>query len=341
MERTLWVDVLLLALVSNFLFDYLLLWASAEVSRLPTTRRNLALGALIGTGYFAVYLLARADVLPYFRALRLIPVVFLVSAAMVAAAFRGAPWRRLLAAMGYFYLIGFAAAGAGMGAAFVVGSPSAPHMAAGFFVAVASILLLAELGWGVVQRRLWLHVFQLPVTVRFGQERLQLTALVDTGNRLRDPLSGHPVMVVEVDALEPVLPPGLAHLIRQGEQADLDALTHAVAGTPWASRLRVIPYHSIDREHGMLIGFRPDELAVRSGNDIVATRDAVIGICRQKLDPEGTYQALVHPELVQEGLAAAGQEHGRPAPARPSDTTVDDAPLERSARAHASAHPPL
>ena len=66
MERTLWVDVLLLALISNFLFDYLLLWASAEVSRLPTSRKRLTLGALIGTAYFAAYLLAQAGVLPFF-----------------------------------------------------------------------------------------------------------------------------------------------------------------------------------------------------------------------------------------------------------------------------------
>lgn len=339
MERTLWVDVLLLALISNFLFDYLLLWASAEVSRLPTSRKRLTLGALIGTAYFAAYLLARAGVLPYFRALSLIPVVLLVSAGMVAVTFRGAPWRRLVAATGYFYLIGFAAAGAGMGAAFVVGSPSQPHVVAGFFVAVASILLMAELGWGVVQRRLWLHVFQLPVSVRFGGDDIQLTALVDTGNRLRDPLSGHPVMVVEVDALEPVLPPGLAHLIRQGEKADLDALAQAVAGTPWAARLRIIPYHSIDREHGMLIGFRPDELTVRSGSDTITAQDAVVGICRQTLDPEGAYQALVHPELVQEGLAPAG--HGRSEAGRPVVETEDDVHVERSASAHASAHPPL
>lgn len=336
LERIVWIDVLVLALVANFLFDYLLLWATAEVSRIPATRGRLALGALLGTVYFVAYLLAQAGLTPFFRLLRFVPFVLLVSAIMLAVAFPGIPRRRLVTAAGYFYLIGFAAAGAGLSAAFLLGAPGSPHMFAGFLVAVASILTLAELGWGVVQRRLWLHVFQLPVQIRFGDATRELTALVDTGNRLRDPISGHPVMVVEAGALEGLVPAAITELARRSEGVDLDRLSEALAGTPWSARFRLIPYHSIDREHGILIGFRPDELRVRTGNETVATRHAVVGISRRPLDPEGTYQALIHPEIVQSGLGQLPRavlrhtvraRNGEPA-------------AEGSSRSHASVHPP-
>lgn len=308
MERVVWVDVIILALLANFAFDYLLLWATAEVSRTPTTRGRLAAGALLGTLYFLAYLLAQAGLLPLYGLLRLVPVVFLVSVLMLAVTFYPLNPRRLLSVGGYFYLIGFAAAGAGLAGAHLAGSPQEPRMAVGFVVALTTILALAELGWGVVQRRIWQHMYQVPVSLRFGDRELSTVALVDTGNRLRDPLSGHPVMIVEAESFSTLFPPSLYQWIRDHDKPDLNALTQILAQTPWSSRFRLIPYHSIDREHGMLIGFRPDEIMVRTGSESLSTRDVIVGICQRRLDPEGVYHALIHPEILQRGLAA-GSAH--------------------------------
>ena len=303
MERVLWIDVIFLSLLANFAFDYLLLWAAAEVSRTPTTRSRLLMGAMLGTLYFLAYLLAQSGVLPWFGLLRFVPVVLLVSVLMLLASFPRLSLRGLLSVGGYFYLIGFAAAGAGLAGAHLAGSPQQPHLAVGFLVALLTILALAELGGGVVQRRIWQHMYQLPISVRFGDGELSTVALVDTGNRLRDPLSGHPVMIVEAEAFSSLLPPSLHQWLSDREKPDLNALTQALAQSPWSSRFRLIPYNSIDREHGMLVGFRPDEVIVRTGSESLSTRDVVVGICHRRLDPEGPYHALIPPEILQRGLA--------------------------------------
>lgn len=68
-----------------------------------------------------------------------------------------------------------------------------------------------------------------------GDDRIKVTALVDSGNSLVEPISGKPVCIVSgqvLDALSEGLPPGC----------------------------RVIPYHSIGRRKGILQGYLLPEL---------------------------------------------------------------------------------
>ena len=49
---------------------------------------------------------------------------------------------------------------------------------------------------------------ELRVEIATSHGRVQFTALVDTGNRLREPISGRPVLIAEEALLRPLLPPG-------------------------------------------------------------------------------------------------------------------------------------
>lgn len=53
------------------------------------------------------------------------------------------------------------------------------------------------------------------VEVRLFEKELTLRAMVDSGNLLRDPVSGRGVIVVEREILNSVLPPTLAHALKQ------------------------------------------------------------------------------------------------------------------------------
>lgn len=298
-----WVDVLIIQIIATFLFDYLLLWATAEVARVPTTASRLCAASLIGSAYFVMHALAREGIIPYYDLFRLIPVVLLMSTAMLLVAFGPLPGRRLLVVAAYFYGIGFVSAGAGTVSSFLVGSPTAPDPIAGFVAAGGAILLIAELGWGVVQRRIWQQLYQMPVQVHFGGDNQRVMALVDTGNRLRDPLTGHPVVVIEQSVLQPLLPANLQPAVEQMEAGDLTAVSRLLASERWSSRFRVIPFSSIGRKHGLMVGFRPDEIRLVVDGRAVPAGDCILAVCKGPLDPDGAYKALVHPELVQTALA--------------------------------------
>lgn len=298
-----WVDAFILQIVAALIFDYMLLWATAEVARAHTSAGRLAVAALVGVGYFVVHTLAQSGLVPGYGQLRLIPVVLLVSVTMLVIAFGVLPLRRLLAVGAYFYGIGFVSAGAGTVASFLVGSPAAPDPVAGFMAAGGAILVIAELGWGVLQRRLWQQLYQMPLEMEFGRRRCRVMALVDTGNRLRDPLTGQPVVVVEQATLARLLPTDLQPAVERMETGDLTAVSRLLASERWSSRFRVIPFSSIGRRHGLLIGFRPDAVRLIMDGRPVPAGDCILGVYKGPLDPDGAYQALIHPELVQTVLS--------------------------------------
>ncbi|MFS8523325.1 MAG: sigma-E processing peptidase SpoIIGA [Limnochordales bacterium] len=303
-----WMDALMLQAVAALIFDYMLLWATAEVARAPASAGRLAAAALLGAGYFVAHTLAGAGVLPGYGHLRLVPVVFLVSAAMLVVAFGARPVRRLLAIGAHFYGIGFVAAGAGTAASFLFGSGGAPDSVAGFLAAGGAILAVAELGWGVLQRRIWQQLYQLPLEIELGGRCRRMMALVDTGNRLRDPLTGRPVVVVEQETLADLLPGDVRPAVERMESGDLSAVERLLASERWSARFRVIPFSSIGRRHGLLIGFRPDAVRLVWEGRPTPAGDCILAVCKGPLDPDGSYRALVHPDLLRTVLAGDARE---------------------------------
>ena len=104
--------------------------------------------------------------------------------------------------------------------------------------------------------------------------KLTLKALLDTGNGLREPISGRPVSIIERDVY--------------------DTLCHQTI----QERYRVIPYHSIGKEHGILQGTEVDELIIWRENEPYVQKKAVIALYEGKLSGNGSYQMILHTGLL-------------------------------------------
>lgn len=294
-----YVDTLIIRLLANFGFEFLLLWATAEITRIQTTRSKLFLGAGIGTIHYFFYLLASYGVIPYYGLLRFFPMILFVSLVMLFVAFYPlSKTRRIISLLGYFYGIGFISAGAGIAAGYIFATPAGPRTTLGMLISIALILAIAELGWGVVQKRIFQHIYQIPIEISVAGNTVNLMALVDTGNKLRDPLTKQPVIIVEHQAITNLFSQETALLFKQIEVGNIDIISQEVANSELAVRLRIIPFNTIGKENGMLIGFRPDAISLKDENSVYSVKKAIIAVHQQRLDPEGNYQALIPPEIL-------------------------------------------
>lgn len=289
-----YVDTLMLLSSLSFLMDYLLLWATAKVTRTSLRPRRLCLGAGIGTLYFAVYYLSHRGAGYDLGWLLSWPAVVAVSLGMLAAAFWPLPWPTLARVTGYFYFIAVSSGGAGVAAGYALGWGAAGRLLA----SIAAILVTAELGWGVVQRTVWQRLYHVTLEVLIFGQKVTAQALVDTGNRLRDPLGGTPVIVVEHDVVAHLMPEHLHPVLSKMEAGDFSDVSRLLSSQRWSSRFRVIPFNSLGKEKGLLIGFRPDEAAVWIGGRRLPLGPVVVALHPRALDPEGAYRALVHPDLL-------------------------------------------
>jgi stage II sporulation protein GA (sporulation sigma-E factor processing peptidase) len=126
------------------------------------------------------------------------------------------------------------------------------------------------------------------ITVKMEGRSVEMDGLIDTGNLLRDPLSGRLVICADRRLLTSLLSPNLALAIRDSQMA--------VSLSPQdARRLRLIPAGSATGQR-VLTGFVPDEihlLYVRKGKEIQKCVQAVIAAT----DLTST-QALIPAELL-------------------------------------------
>lgn len=109
----------------------------------------------------------------------------------------------------------------------------------------------------------------VPVEVSYGGKKLCLTALRDTGNTLRDPLTGNPVLVIGADSAVKLT--GLSM-----QQLKNPAETLCTGNIPG---LRLIPYKTICNGGGMLLALKLKNVRIGTwrGNSLVAFAPETIG----------------------------------------------------------------
>lgn len=300
--HVIYVDMVLLI---NLVMDYIILWATARLAQIAVNGWRLLAGAALGAGY-SLILFFPANT-PW---LWLVAKV-LFSVLMILLTFYPVAWPKLFQAVGYFYLVSFVMGGAVLGALYLANSFAvAPTLAGGgilirnlpyswLVMAVGAAFFLVYWGSLFIKRNFWQSLLRVPVVIGFNGRSLALKALVDTGNNLRDPLTGRPVIVAEYNALRPLLPPELQLKLPVQKEPEWEKIVTSLAGTPWAARVRIIPFHSLGRGPGLLLGFKPDEVVILWEERFIKVTEVVVGLCWQRLTPEGSYRALLHPDLLQ------------------------------------------
>ena len=96
----------------------------------------------------------------------------------------------------------------------------------------------------------------VPVTLVWEERQVRLTALCDTGNALRDPTTGRPVLVAEGMRLGGLFPAELRPFLSYDALRSPADLLGRLG--EWRVRFRLIPYHAIGTAGGMLLALRAD-----------------------------------------------------------------------------------
>lgn len=283
--------------ITNLLLDYGILWATARFGHLGTTYFRLFLGALLGAFYGVLM------IYPGTAFLYAVSIKALFSLLIVAVAFPRLTIKKYLQATAYFYFISFAMAGAVLGGSSFLSRnsylfQSLDVKSTALFFGAAMAVILGR--WGIIHlKRHWQKSqFRISVEVFIEKKSLILEALIDTGNELRDPLSRKPVIIVEYQALKKILPEDFRQYFEKYGGEDVTKVMER-CGTPhWITKVRMVPFNSIGKHHGMLLGYKP-ELVVIFGQKKVVTRDVIICLYHKPLSTSGGYRAVLNPEVFE------------------------------------------
>ncbi len=277
----------------NFGMDFLILWASARLNQMKIKYGRLLLASFLGGVYGIGYLFSSLNFLYS------LPLKILVSALLIILALHPPGWQEFKKSCLYFYGISFAVAGASLAVPYLF-HQNGNKVSWSYIYLLAGILCALTIGiYGAryLSQTLLPALLKYPVSIRFGELVCQGEGFLDTGNGLRDPLTQRPIVVAEYALLKACLPEDFK--LAMENNLDENERLEAVSMSSWANRMRLIPFSSIGKKNGLLIGLRCDEIIVELGKRQLQHKNLVVGIYPHKLSAEDNYQLLIPSEVVQ------------------------------------------
>ena len=267
----------------NFLIDWLLLKTAVALTGQHPAWWRLVLAALLG----AVY--AVAVLLPKLSLLGALPCRLLLFALMCVAAFG---FGKQAVKPGLWYL-GVCCGFCGLAYALSVLLGHGVLLLGGTVWYAVSFRFLALLA-GASYLAVWLLLPKLgqhngsqtvPLVLHLNGRSASLTALRDTGNTLRDPISGRPVLVADSTLLKKLLPDVPLTPAQLHRPAEAMALLSIVRPT---LKPRLLPYRAVGAEHALLLAFGCEYTAPHSKNP----RPILVAFSPTPVSDGGLYQAL-------------------------------------------------
>ncbi len=161
----------------------------------------------------------------------------------------------------------------------------------GFLIVVGILLLLSI----PVLMRLY-HKMRRQIAVIYEVELwdedncVKGLGLYDTGNSLKDPITGKPVIIAEYNAIKSLLSIEMQEYIKN----------YFLVNTQDASMTKIkwIPYHSLGKNHGFLPGLFFSKMRVEIDGVMQEAEHVLVGLYQGSLSVGNEYQFILHEEYL-------------------------------------------
>lgn len=282
----------------NIFINYFLLLSVSKILNLTLIRKKLILSAFVGAIYSLIILLP-----PVNWALSLL-IKLAMSASIVILAFKWISLKLFLKTFLTFYGVNFLFGGiiffiwyfVTPNGIFINNDMIYLNLSPIFLVLATFVSYLAiRLIHKTVGRQDILVQTNCDVLIEFEEKSVILKAKVDTGNTLKEPFSGLPVIVAQCKFVEAILPARLKEYlcVSNANSAAKDMQSFEV---PRFTDFRLIPFKTISG-NGLLPAFKATRIKVLSKTQNIS-KDAYVAICSEKIF-NNEYQALINSELIE------------------------------------------
>lgn len=295
---TIYLDVVI---IENLIMNSIIIYATAIVTKAKIEHLRIFLASLIG----AIY-----SVLSYISKLAIFSNLFikiLLSIVMVYIAFNPPKIKTLGKQLLLFYLTSFLFGGVAFSLIYII-KPQEILMKDGLFLGtyplktvflgaiIASIILITA--FKVIKNKITAKDIYCNIEIYLEQKNIEIKAMLDTGNLLKEPISGMPVIVVEHTKLYDIIPKEILNNLDKILGGDLESIPEEIK-EKYLTKLKVIPYSSLGKQNGMILGIKADKIKIIKEDENIIKNNVIIGIYNKSLTKRGEYNGLVGIELLQ------------------------------------------
>ena len=259
MYYELYIDVLFLI---NFMMNFLLLMITRRILKCSAKHWQVALGACIGSGLTCLVIVLP---IPY-PIVKIILFHAVINVMMIWVGLRVNSWRSFAKALVMLYVSGFL-----LGGVFTYLYQYVRIGSLFFALAVISYFVVQGI-WSFIIYIQRIGEYKCQVTLYLNDTKHTISAIIDTGNSLRDPASGRPVCIISKKEMSMAF------------------------AQEKINNVRYVPYHSVGKQEGVLPAIEVDKMCVHRKEEHWIDKP-IIGICDEEISSGGDYAMILNPEI--------------------------------------------
>lgn len=296
---TIYLDVVL---IENLCMNYIILFATGYLLKIKMNHIRLILSAILG-GIYSI--LAYMEILEIYSnfALKII-----LSIVMVYLAYHAKNVKQLAKQLIFFYLTSFVFGGCAFALLYFI-KPQEILIRNGTYIGTYPLKIailggivgftITVVAFHFVKKKITKKDMYCNITIYFEEKNVTATALLDTGNMLKDPITSMPVIVVEKEILKNILPEIILNNLNKIIGGDVPKEVYEDENLEYITKFRVIPFSSIGKTNGMLLGFKANKIEIKDEESIETINNVIVGIYENKLSKKNQYSALIGLDLLE------------------------------------------
>lgn len=294
---TIYIDVVL---IENVIMNFIILLATGLILKEKIKITRLLLSSLLGAIYSVI---SYMSILGIYSSMVL---KIILSIVMIYIAFNPQTMKKMWKDMLIFYLTSFVFGGAAFALIYIV-KPQDILMKNGLFLGtyplktailggiIAFIIIITA--FTVVKSKVTKKDMFCEIEIQLNENKIETTAMIDTGNLLKEPITNTPVIVVEHTLLYDCIPKEILNHLDELLGGEFKNIPEEIK-EKYISKLKFIPFSSLGKQNGMLLGIKAEYIKIRSDDKEEKKENIIIGIYNKSLTKRGEYRALIGIELL-------------------------------------------
>ena len=294
---TIYIDIIF---IENIIMNAIILYATSIILKQKIKILRLGISAIIGSIYSIVMYITK---LPIYSS---IISKFILSVVMIYVSFKPNEPKKMFKQIIIFYLTSFVFGGVALNLIYFL-RPENISIKNGLFTGeyVLKVIMLGaimafiiiKISIKIIKTKFNTKDMYCDIKLKINEKQIETKAMIDTGNLIKEPITNTPVVIVEGSLLKGIIPKEILKNLENILCGNLENLPQDIQDK-YLPKLRCIPFSSLGKENGMLVGIKISEIIVKNEDEEKKTSNIIIGIYERSLTKRGEYRALVGVDLL-------------------------------------------
>ncbi|SCI72280.1 sigma-E processing peptidase SpoIIGA [uncultured Clostridium sp.] len=268
--------------IENLLINYIIISCTSILTKNYNSNKKKWTGAIVGMIYAIAYLLPNLDLI------FTLPIKILLILTVTKISFDYKDLKDYIRILVVFYFVNIFIAGSSF---FIIYFTGISHMNISLIILISYISgIILKYIYKDIKELKYLNSMKKDIKVCIDKNELELRALIDTGNLLKDPITKDEVVIISANKLYEILPKELQKI--DLKNISINTVNDVIdeIGEDVYYRIRIIPVRQINDEN-LVIGIKSDYIEI-DGKKIP---NVILGLSNFK---EDGYSAILNPQLL-------------------------------------------